>query len=304
MNSRLVSVVIPTYSRPELLQRAVNSVVNQTHKNLEIIVIDDNAEDPDSRSRVAEILDSFHDERIRLILNQRNLGGAGSRNVGIENSRGEFIAFLDDDDEYYLQKIEKQLDCFDHTSKARLALVYCHSVELKGEDEVIRTYCYRYQGNCVYDGMKDCIAATSQWLCRKDALLDAGCFSDVPCKQDSNLIVKLLVRGYSIDYVPLVLSKYYRDAPSGISKQGHEKRIEGEEALLALCRENYHLVTKEQQEEIEYASACRLIEHYYALHMKEKCKDAGRILLRHPMRKRTIRTITRMWKNKINKETS
>ena len=298
MNNRLVSVVIPTYSRPELLPRAVNSVVKQTYQNLEILVVDDNAEDPDSRSQVAEILDSFHDERIRLIRNQRNLGGALSRNVGIENSHGEFIAFLDDDDEYYPTKIEKQLLCFDHTTTSRLALVYCHSEELKSEDEVLRTYCYRYQGNCVYEGMRDCIAATSQWLCRKEALLDVGCFSDVPCKQDSNLIIKLLVRGYSVDFVPLVLSKYYRDAPGGISKQGHKKRIEGEEALLALCRDNYHLVTKEQQKEIEYASACRLIGHYYALHMKEKCKDAAMILLRHPMRKRTIWTFIRLWKEK------
>ena len=298
MNSRLVSVVIPTYSRPKLLQRAVNSVVKQTYQNLEILVVDDNAKDPDSRSMVANILDSFHDQRIRLILNQRNLGGALSRNVGIENSHGEFIAFLDDDDEYYPQKIEKQLNCFDHTSTSNLALVYCHTEELESEDKVIRTYCYRYRGNCVYDGMNLCIAATSQWLCRKEALLDVGCFSDVPCKQDSNLIVKLLVKGYSVDYVPQVLSKYYRDAPSGISKQGHEKRIKGEEALRALCRENYHLLTKEQQKEIEYSFACRLIEHYVALHMKEKCKEAGRLLLRHPMRKRTIWTFTRLWKEK------
>ena len=103
----LVSVIIPTHKRFEELFRAIDSVIKQTYSNIEIIVVDDNSQDKGLRNRIKEKIKKYS-ENIQYIENETNLGGAKSRNVGIEKARGEYISFLDDDDEYYPEKIEKQ----------------------------------------------------------------------------------------------------------------------------------------------------------------------------------------------------
>ena len=298
MHEQLVSVVIPTYARPRVLPRALNSVLAQTHEALEIFVVDDNAGNPEAREEVRRVVEGAHDPRVRLILNERNLGGALSRNAGIARASGEYVSFLDDDDEYCPERIERQLSRFQASELPNLALVYCHTVTMISSTETAEEYRNTARGNCVFEGMRECIAATSQWLCRKDALLDVGCFSDVPCKQDSNLLVKLLVHGYSVDYVPGILSKYYRDTGDGISTLGHEKRIRGEEALRALCRKHYGLITRAQQGEVEYAFACRLIGHYHALGRKREYRAERNRILRHPLRRKTLGTLKQILLNR------
>jgi|SRR5271166_3878854 len=100
----LVSVVIPTLNRPQLLSRALESVFAQTHEDIEIIVVVDG---PDPAT--AGVLHSIGDARLRVIENARSLTAAGARNVGGANASGEWIAFLDDDDEWLPQKLERQL---------------------------------------------------------------------------------------------------------------------------------------------------------------------------------------------------
>lgn len=294
MSEELISVVIPTFSRPDLLRRSLTSVLNQTYQNLEIIVVDDNVAQPENRQAVRNLVESLGDSRVRLIENRRPLGGAMTRNAGIEAAHSEYIAFLDDDDEYLPERIAKQLERFRTSELPNLALVYCHTLMMKNKDEVMEEYRYTFRGNCVYEGMLGSIAATSQWMCRKDALLKVGCFSNVPCKQDSNLMVKLLVAGYQVDYVPEILSYYFRDTVSSISTQGSLRRVEGEEALRRLCRQYYHLITRRQQDEVEYAFACRLIWHYRALNRMLAYREAARTILRHPLRRKSIGTMRRM----------
>lgn len=100
----MVSAIIPTYKRPTLVRRAIRSVLNQTVRDLEVIVVDDAS--PDDTARVVA---AIADERIRYIRHQRNRGLPASRNTGIRVARGRYIAFLDDDDEWLPNKTEKQL---------------------------------------------------------------------------------------------------------------------------------------------------------------------------------------------------
>ena len=100
----LVSVVIPTLDRPKLLLRAIESVLRQTYREIELIVVADRP-DPDTVSAVR----SMEDPRLRLILNPRPSTAAGARNIGADQATGEWIAFLDDDDEWLPNKLERQL---------------------------------------------------------------------------------------------------------------------------------------------------------------------------------------------------
>lgn len=289
----LVSIVITTYGRTDSLLRAVKSALLQTYGNFEIIVVDDN-QDEVIRSKVIRMVSSLKDPRIRLVLNPFNMGGALARNEGIKAARGKYVAFLDDDDEYFPLKVEKQEEIFEKSKNENLALVYCYCVQMKGK-QIVRKYENDYVGNCIYEGMLDCIAATSQWMCRKEALLKVGMFTNMPCKQDSYLLLKLLVNGYEIDRVAEYLSVYHADPVDRISNSGgHEKRIIGEEKLRTLCREHYGTLSKKQRKEVEYRASCRLAEHYYGAKDDRAFWTEMKNIVRRPFREESLRTFRRL----------
>lgn len=100
-----VSIIIPIYNSEKNLSECINSVLNQTYKNLEIIIVDDKSTD-----RSIDIVKKIKDKRIKLIELKENSGAAIARNKGIELSTGNYICFLDSDDYWYPEKIQKQLD--------------------------------------------------------------------------------------------------------------------------------------------------------------------------------------------------
>lgn len=100
----LVSVVIPTLKRPQLLLRAINSVLQQTHRELEVIVI---AGRPDLDT--VDAVRSVADPRVRLFETPESLTAGGARNAGADQAKGEWVAFLDDDDEWLPDKLARQL---------------------------------------------------------------------------------------------------------------------------------------------------------------------------------------------------
>lgn len=104
MKSKLVSVIIPLYNREEYIGEALESILNQTYKNLEILVVDDYSTD-----NGVLVVKRYKDKRIKIIENSKNMGIAYTRNIGFDNARGEYIALLDSDDIALLDRIEKQV---------------------------------------------------------------------------------------------------------------------------------------------------------------------------------------------------
>ncbi|MEB3359468.1 MAG: glycosyltransferase family 2 protein [Synechococcales bacterium] len=105
MNSDLVSVIIPTYKRPHLVSRAVHSALSQTLTHLEVVVVVDGP-DPE----VEAVLGAIADPRLRVLVLPQNVKLAGARNAGVRAATGTWVAFLDDDDEWLPEKLERQLD--------------------------------------------------------------------------------------------------------------------------------------------------------------------------------------------------
>ncbi len=101
-NQPLVTVYIPTFNRLELLKRAVKSVQNQTYQNLEIIIVDDCSTDG-TQEYLAQL--AKEDKRVRYFIKEKNSGACVSRNIAIENAKGEFITGLDDDDYFFQNRI-------------------------------------------------------------------------------------------------------------------------------------------------------------------------------------------------------
>lgn len=109
MEKELVSCIVPTYKRSDSLIRAIESILNQTYKKLEVIVVDDNDPNDEYSLIVQRRLKNIKDPRVRYIQQEKHINGAAARNLGIRVSRGEYIAFLDDDDEWLPKKLEAQI---------------------------------------------------------------------------------------------------------------------------------------------------------------------------------------------------
>lgn len=117
--SRLVSVVVPSFNRRATIERCITSVLNQTYQNLEIVVVDDGSTDA-----TVDIISSIADRRIKLIILERNCGAQAARNRGIQEAKGEWIAFQDSDDEWLPEKLEKQIEALKHNDYAPLTVVH------------------------------------------------------------------------------------------------------------------------------------------------------------------------------------
>lgn len=107
-----VTAIITTHNRCNLLKKAINSVLAQTYRNIELIVVDDNSTD-ETESYMNEFVNSNEDIRYIRLNEEQSEGGNYARNVGIRESTGKYIAFLDDDDEWFPEKIEKQVAILD-----------------------------------------------------------------------------------------------------------------------------------------------------------------------------------------------
>lgn len=118
-NAGLVSVVIPTLNRPEVVRRAVESVQAQTYQNFEIIVVID-GHDPATEASLA----SLHEPRLKVISHGKNKGPGAARNTGVQNAVGQWVAFLDDDDEWLPRKLELQVAAA-QSIKDRNAIITC-----------------------------------------------------------------------------------------------------------------------------------------------------------------------------------
>ena len=114
-----VTVVIPTYNRADVLERAIDSVLEQTYEDFELVVVDDGSDDG-----TLSMLDAYDDHRLRTIMHLGNKGANVARNTGIEHANGEFVAFLDSDDSWHPEKLDRQMARYRAASDDCVA-VYC-----------------------------------------------------------------------------------------------------------------------------------------------------------------------------------
>ena len=107
-----ISVIIPTFGKPVFLEQSIKSVINQTFKDIELIIVDDNNPDTFARKETEELVNGFVniDNRIKYIKHEHNKNGAVARNTGFAVAKGKYISLLDSDDEYMPDRLQK---CFD-----------------------------------------------------------------------------------------------------------------------------------------------------------------------------------------------
>jgi glycosyltransferase involved in cell wall biosynthesis len=210
----LVSIVVPTYSRPVFLERALASIYAQTYANWELIVVDDNHPDSEAR-RETEALMARH-SRATYLRHEQNRGGSATRNTGIKAARGDFVAFLDDDDEWLPEKLEKQMAVF-VTAEPKVALVYTGARHVYADERhnVVREP--TLAGEVLIPLIREnVIGTTSTVVCRREALLAIGMFDEtLPASQDYDLFFRLAQR-YQFAVVPEALTLSHRHGEGNI----------------------------------------------------------------------------------------
>lgn len=199
-----VSVVIPTYNRANLVSRAIQSVLNQTYQDFEIIVVDDASKD-DTKI----VVNNFNDDRIIYVQHEINKGGGASRNTGIKKAQGDYIGFLDDDDEWLPEKLEKQIIKFQHSSE-KVGLVYSGFFYVLEKNDKIMSEVYpSLSGNVYVELLKGCILGSPTPLIKKSSFQKAGLFDEeLPSCQDWDMWIRIS-KYYEFDFVPEILAKHH-----------------------------------------------------------------------------------------------
>ena len=220
--NELVSVIIPTRNRPDLLFKAINSVESQTYKNLEIIIISDGSDD----NTVQLLNEKYNAEKIIIIALEVNVGAAEARNIGINNAKGKYIAFLDDDDYWEKTKIEKQINVFQNNSDT--AIVSCYfSKDKNNKEKVIKSPLCIDSKDILFNNYP---GSFSFCMVKSEYLKELRINKTLRKAQDWFLWINILLKTSKVcRTVPEVLVKYNVNAKNRITQKNlisHFARIE------------------------------------------------------------------------------
>lgn len=141
----MVTVIIPTYKRAKYIERAIESILHQTYQEFEIIVVDDNNPETEDRRHMEQIMEKYlKNEKIHYIKHEKNKNGAVARNTGIKIAKGEYISFLDDDDYYTPERLEKMVKILE--TKTEYVAAYS-SVAIVEQGKIISIMQATQEGN-------------------------------------------------------------------------------------------------------------------------------------------------------------
>lgn len=229
-----VSVIIPTYNRANLVDKAIKSVLNQTYQDFEIIVIDDGSTD-----NTEEIIRGFKDKRIKYIKKyKKNRGSPVARNIGIKIARGEYIAPLDSDDEWLPEKLDMQIKFF-QDGPPELGVVYSHSCYMDESGKNInKLHNLREVEGYIYEDLLggNCVGSPSKLLIRKECFHQVGLFDDLLRTQaDWDMWIRI-AKYYRFAFIKIPLVRY-RLHSNQISKNLGVKFISANRILVKYANE-------------------------------------------------------------------
>lgn len=218
-----VSVVIPTYDRVETLPRAVESALAQTVDDIEVLVVDDGSTDG-----TRALIEDVADPRVRYLAHDANRGVSAARNTGVEGARGDYVAFLDSDDEWLPRKIDRQLSVLDDRGEGWVG-AYCDvastGLSVAGRiadavsETIFRSAAPREGGRELAEAlvsMQVFMGPGSTLLVERDVVTSTGGFDEgLSIYEDWDLVLRVLSVG-KIAYVdePLAVTHFTGDAPA------------------------------------------------------------------------------------------
>lgn len=251
-NMPLVSIIVPTYKRADRLAKALNSIFDQSYKNLEIIVVNDNELDSEWDKETKKVLLGCEDSRLRIVHTAGRTGGGHARNFACRQAEGDYLAFLDDDDEFLPDKVETQLDfLLDHN------LDMCWQ-DVSWYDEAGKLVEHRRLNHCSDFSTQGLLRAhlltpispTSIYMLKKTLFDKTRGFGEVATGQDWWLMLRCIETGAHIGYMPEVHVRQYLHSGERLSL-GNNK-VEGELARHKVVQSYYPQLDKKDISYIEF----------------------------------------------------
>lgn len=238
----LVSVVITCYNYGEYVKHSIESVLNQTYSNLEIIIINDGSTDSSD-----EVISKYLINKNIKYIKQENKGQAVAKNEGIKNSIGEYIAFLDADDIWVSDKLEKQINII--ISRPNIGLVYSSMQIIDNDNNIVETninniYLKNKSGKVTNDLLYDNFVPFSSALITRKCIESAGCFNEnIKMGIDWDLWLRISL-DFEFDYVDERLILYRSGHPCQMSKNISQRLNSAENIFNNFIYKYGHLLDK------------------------------------------------------------
>lgn len=218
----LVSTVIPTFKRADMLSRAIDSVLNQSYTNVEVIIVDDNNPSSDYRKTTEVTMERYNgNPKVRYIKHEKNQNGSVARNTGIHKAKGKYICFLDDDNYFYQKKIEKQVKYLFKNPEYKA--VYC-GVELDN-----RNIIPCQAGDLTYEQLAGTnIIDTNTILMEKEVILQFGGWDErLKRNQDVSFMLRYFKTGNKVGVISEALAFYDLSDRSNVANpRNNEKNFD------------------------------------------------------------------------------
>lgn len=246
----MVTVIIPTYKRANYIERAINSILNQTYKDYEIIVVDDNNPNTDDRKALEVKMEKYKlNKNVIYLQHEKNKNGAAARNTGINIAKGEYITFLDDDDYFLPTRLEKMVQALDNNIAYDAA--YSSSLIVKNSKIVSINYANR-NGNFQKDLLmqKSFFGTGSNLFFRANALKDLNGFDERFIRhQDIELMIRYFNKYNILCVNDILVVKNNNDRKNVPNIENH---LKVKELFLNTFKNEINNLTNEEKNKVYY----------------------------------------------------
>lgn len=293
----LVSVVVPTFRRDEMLERALDSLGKQTYPAIEVIVVDDNHNEEWNEKvneTITRVKKKYPGLELRCVVNKENLGSAETRNTGIMASKGEYVTFLDDDDVYMPEKTERQLA----DMRAADADYGITDLELyNGREKLIGRRKRGYLRAFDSESLLRChlmyhLTGTDTLMFKRDYLLKIGMFPHINIGDEFYLMERAITAGGRFCYSPHCYVKAYVHDIEDAGLSAGDEKIAGENGIFEAKKKYFDRLDRGARRYI-------VMRHYAVLAYAEYCRknflravaDMLRAFLANPQGFVNLRTV-------------
>jgi len=238
MNDKpVVSVVLATYNRAGLLSRAIDSVIAQTYKDFELIIVSDGSTD-----NTDEVVNSYNDPRILFLENDKKEGLSSARNSGFHHSSGKYIALLDDDDEWHPEKLEIQVPFIDKTPDS-VGIVYTW-MEYIVNGKRTKIFSPRVKGNFLVQMLdKQAIGGDPTLLIKRKVFDVIGGYDEAIKRGVGGDFNRRAARYFEVDFIPKILVRVYAEHDfiriTENDRESHMNAIEGQKIKLQKFKKEF-----------------------------------------------------------------
>ena len=244
----LISIIVPTFERSNLLPRTLDSIYGQTWKHLEVIVVDDNLPGSTWEKKTLQVLEAYRKKENFIYLKTKGgTGGGAARNYALQHCNGQYVAFLDDDDRYLPEKLEKQVRFM---MENQLDGSYQDVMWFDSHEKMVEYRSMDYTSDYTQEGLLKAhilhsIAPTAIYMFGKEKLLETKGFGEVPSGQDFILMLRCIEHGMKLGYMKGAYVIQYLHNGKRISLG--DNKVKGENMLYQLKHKYFHLLTKEER---------------------------------------------------------